>query len=383
MPFELGKASVAMAVYKVIQDIEAEDKILGPLSLKSFIYALIAGGLAFVCVRLAMSGTIGEAKWAVIILLLPPILVFGLLAAPIGKDQPTEVWILSHLKFFMQNRKRIWDQTGISELVTITAPKKIEKQLTKTFSQAEVHSRLRALADTLDSRGWAVKNVTTDIYGQPDYFLSGKGDSDRLVGASSVNQPTAVLDIHEADDIMDEQSNSTAQNFSQLMQEADAKRKQAMQSLVANPPQAKSVDYRFLDEQSALTPGIGGSSFVGTNLTVPTGEGSATRAHGLEKDDELGDSSLREKHPHFETKPSLADERRQAETQNTTTQTPLPAQTTPPSIQTAPSATTGNPAVKTDLAQSNDLSIASVAQLANHHETVRQLGPNEVEITLH
>jgi hypothetical protein len=31
-----------MATYKVIQDIEAEDKLVGPLSLKQFIFALIA-----------------------------------------------------------------------------------------------------------------------------------------------------------------------------------------------------------------------------------------------------------------------------------------------------------------------------------------------------
>ncbi|MGH7158305.1 MAG: PrgI family mobile element protein [Candidatus Saccharimonadales bacterium] len=31
-----------MATYKVIQDIEAEDKILGPLTLRQFIYAGVA-----------------------------------------------------------------------------------------------------------------------------------------------------------------------------------------------------------------------------------------------------------------------------------------------------------------------------------------------------
>jgi len=31
-----------MATYKVIQDIEAEDKLVGPLTLRQFIYAAIA-----------------------------------------------------------------------------------------------------------------------------------------------------------------------------------------------------------------------------------------------------------------------------------------------------------------------------------------------------
>ena len=93
-----------MAVYKVIQDIEAEDKLLGPLTLKMFIYAAIAGGLAFLSVRLFMAGSLGEVRYVMILFMLPPMVLFGILAAPIGKDQPTEVWLLSHLRFFLQNR---------------------------------------------------------------------------------------------------------------------------------------------------------------------------------------------------------------------------------------------------------------------------------------
>ena len=39
-----------MAVYKVPQDVEAEDKLLGPFSFRQFIYlviAVLAGGLAY------------------------------------------------------------------------------------------------------------------------------------------------------------------------------------------------------------------------------------------------------------------------------------------------------------------------------------------------
>src|SRR3972149_2513221 len=135
-----------MATYKVIQDVEAEDKLLGPLTLKGFIYAIIAGVLAFLSVRLAMAGSLGDFRWAVILLMLPRMVLFGILAAPIGKDQPTEVWLLSHLRFFLQNRSRVWDQSGQSFSVIITAPKKVEKQLTKNLTQTEVKSRLKALA---------------------------------------------------------------------------------------------------------------------------------------------------------------------------------------------------------------------------------------------
>ena len=44
-----------MAVYKVIQDIEAEDKLLGPLTLKQFIFAVIAAGFVFAAYLLVKS----------------------------------------------------------------------------------------------------------------------------------------------------------------------------------------------------------------------------------------------------------------------------------------------------------------------------------------
>ncbi|MCA9346879.1 PrgI family protein, partial [Candidatus Saccharibacteria bacterium] len=75
-----------MATYKVIQDVEAEDKILGPLSLKQLIFAAIAAGSIFIAFRIVVAtGVIYTA-----IPFLPFILVFGVLAAPLGRDQPTE-----------------------------------------------------------------------------------------------------------------------------------------------------------------------------------------------------------------------------------------------------------------------------------------------------
>src|SRR4051812_37490716 len=119
-----------MAVYKVIQDIEAEDKIVGFLSLKSFIYALIACAMAYINVRFLMAGSLGPLRFVFILIFMIPMLVFGILAAPLGRDQPTEVWILSHIKFFLNPRMRIWDQSGAQELVTITVPRKIVRDYT-------------------------------------------------------------------------------------------------------------------------------------------------------------------------------------------------------------------------------------------------------------
>jgi hypothetical protein len=107
-----------MATYKLIQDIEAEDHILGPLSLRQFIFALITVFCLYICFIL-----ISKHVYLLLIFFLPPALFFGFFAVPFGRDQPTEVWALAKLRYLFKPRQRIWDQSGMKELVSITVPK--------------------------------------------------------------------------------------------------------------------------------------------------------------------------------------------------------------------------------------------------------------------
>src|SRR6266446_1904492 len=173
-----------MAVYKVIQDIEAEDKLLGPLTLKGFIYAMIAGTCAFIEFKLLFIAS--PLKWLFILMFGLPMVLFGVLASPLGRDQPTEVWLLSRIKFFLKPHRRIWDQAGIEELVTITVPKRKEVQLTKNLTPNEVQSRLKTLASTLDTRGWAIKNVDVNLSVPEVEAKNAAAESDRLVGSTGM-----------------------------------------------------------------------------------------------------------------------------------------------------------------------------------------------------
>ncbi len=214
-----------MATYKVIQNIEAEDKLFGPLSLRQFIYAAIAAVCAFIAFKLAI------AKWFLAFPLLPPIVFFGLLASPFSKDQPSEVWLLAKIRFALKPQRRIWDQSGAKQLVTITAPKKIERYLSKNFTQTEVKSRLEALANTIDSRGWAVKNVNVNLFSQPSYVL-GQTNSDRLLDTATLAQDVPNNDVVAADDMMDEQNNPTALHLDQMIAaSAQPHRQQALSTM--------------------------------------------------------------------------------------------------------------------------------------------------------
>lgn len=208
-----------MATYTVIQDIEAEDKLLGPLSMRQFIYAIIVIAFGFIAFMFAKISPILAIPFIV------PMGFFGLLAAPFGRDQSSEIWLLSKIRFMFKPRRRIWDQSGLKQLVTITVPKKIEKHLTDGLDQTQVRSRLSALADTLDSRGWAIKNVATNVYTPPLYAAPGD-TSDRLVTASAAPQAVPTDDVRAADDILDEYNNPTAQKFESLITQSEQSRRQ-------------------------------------------------------------------------------------------------------------------------------------------------------------
>lgn len=169
-----------MAVYKIPQDVEADDKFVGPLSFRQFIYC----GIVAICCYLSFLSVV-KGVWPTLILFVPVIVVFGFLGFPWGRDQPTEIWLAARIRFFIKPRVRIWNQSGIKDLVTITAPKRIERHYTNGLTQSEVNSRLTGLADLLDSRGWAVKNSSVNLYSNPAGGYTQVVD-DRLVDVASL-----------------------------------------------------------------------------------------------------------------------------------------------------------------------------------------------------
>ncbi|MEX1059207.1 MAG: PrgI family protein [Candidatus Saccharimonadales bacterium] len=333
-----------MAVYKVIQDIEAEDKLVGPLTLKGFIYALIAGFLAFINFKLLITTELGYFRWGLMFVFALPMLLFGLLASPLGREQPTEVWLLSRVRFFLKPKRRIWDQSGIKQLVTITAPVRTEKVRTKGLSQSEVKSRLKTLAMTMDTRGWAVKNVSVNLSHVPGYLEAEEaGESDRLIGVSNLPQAASTADVRPGDDILDEQTNPTARHFWDLLRIKDVERKQKNTERMKvatsdKPPKPK---------------------------TPPTGY--AQPAYHIPKDKDVLNIKLQEAEKAF----------RAAHPDAATPKAKPPA---PPK----PEVTGVSQAAKLELAQSgNDLSVASIQKLANRQPRVEQVGPSEVVISFH
>lgn len=208
-----------MATYKVIQDIEAEDKFIGPLTLKQFIFAGAGLFFGYLCVFAITRGVP-----FLVALFAPPAMLGLFLAFPWSKEQPTEVWVLAKLRFRLKPKERIWDQAGHEELVTITAPKVIEKHLTNGLKPDEVQSRLKALATTIDSRGWAVKHVTLDEAYQP-YVTQQAPSGQRLIDLSNMPQAVPDENVSQYPDVLDE-NNHVSNNFEQMIETSSANMRQ-------------------------------------------------------------------------------------------------------------------------------------------------------------
>ncbi len=210
-----------MAVYKVPQDVEAEDHILGPLTLRQFIFSIIfllAGWSAWMLSRINI---------LLVLPMLPVMAIAGFLAAPISRQQPNEVWFAAMLHYYFKPRRRIWDQSGLSQLVKITAPKRDTRTYTDGLNQNQVQSRLKLLANTLDSRGWAVKNISINQY-TPTTMIQPTQSSDRLVNQDVAAPDMAPVDIREADDMFSAGASQVSHHFDELLRAEHEKQRSSL-----------------------------------------------------------------------------------------------------------------------------------------------------------
>lgn len=212
-----------MATHKVPQDVEAEDKLVGFLSLRQFIIVLVGLGFGYLTFFFFTKvHPIAALLWV------PPTLICLFLGLYQRKDQPVEVYLASALRFYFKPRKRRWDQEGYEERVVITAPEKIVKQYTKGFTGEEAVSRLDNLSRLMDSRGWTSKLIGD--WQNPQLASAAAGD--RLVQPGGIGMLQEQQDFVQPVDMMDENSSRVAKNFqTRIQQTTAATHQQAVQAM--------------------------------------------------------------------------------------------------------------------------------------------------------
>lgn len=133
--------------YKVPQNIDMEDKIIGPLSLSQFFYLLFGGIIIYILFhRLALTGY----YWLFLLLSIPIGIVAFAFAFIKVQDRPFAVFAVSFFKFSTRPKERIWHHREATTIKIQSAPtvKKAETVEHKNVSQTQISE----LANVLDSR---------------------------------------------------------------------------------------------------------------------------------------------------------------------------------------------------------------------------------------
>jgi hypothetical protein len=244
-----------MATHKVPQDVEADDKFLGPLSFKQFLFF---GGTA---ISAYLSFLTLTKIWPISFLFIIPTLAFGVLAIPWSKEQPTELFLASRIRFLIKPRKRIWNQSGVKNLVNITVPVREAHIYSDGLSQGEVRNRLSALATMVDSRGWAIKNITTD-----------DDSSDRLVQVpQALDEKLAVVEA--TPDLFDESVGTIAKQFDSMIQQSEQQHRSETMKLIEDARRRSSESVALQD--SAPLPAT----------PIPSAPNSQTTQNSTQKQD--------------------------------------------------------------------------------------------------
>lgn len=196
-----------MATHRVPQDVETEDKIIGFLSLKQFIFVIVGIGFGWLTFFFATKVNIVLALIWVPFTVVP--LVLGLYQR---KDQPVEVFLSSALRYYFKPRKRKWNQEGYEERVIVTAPPKVEHHYTKDFGGEEAMSRLTRLSHMMDSRGWASK--LSGDWQNPQLAAAATSDGRLVQPANLATNQTEYLQTYmQPTDVQDEQTSVVAKDF--------------------------------------------------------------------------------------------------------------------------------------------------------------------------
>lgn len=187
-----------MAVYKVPQDVEAEDKLLGPFSFRQFIYLVVAvlgGGLAYF---------LGTIFIGLAIIPLPISIIFLVLALPLKKDQPMEVYAAAILSFYLKPRRKLWEPDGILTMVEFTNDGPIDKEYSPDITFNEARQRISYLSNLVDSNGEIIRT---------------QGTSNPSLQADVSAESTQVEDIHDDDAMINQKFDAMINRHNQARRE--------------------------------------------------------------------------------------------------------------------------------------------------------------------
>lgn len=176
-----------MAEHKVPQDIEAEDKILGPFSFRQFVYLIIAAAAG------AVAFALGRLLLPLAIIPVPIVLLFLVLALPLRKDQPMETYLAAMIRFMFTSRVRLWDPDGTETMVEITNPRIDDDPINNKVQGQDAINRLSFLSEIEDTQGWATRGVINNTALNDDLAAAASQTADAMDDSTVATQFNRLL----------------------------------------------------------------------------------------------------------------------------------------------------------------------------------------------
>ena len=140
-----------MAQYRIPQNIDLPDRIIGPLTLMQFLYLLFGalGGYALFKFLDALFFT------AFALFLTAPVILMALALAFVKvNEQPFLKFLFAFFQFSTSSKIKIWQKQEIIE--EKKEIKKIEIKKEETRKPEEIRSRLEELTMVIQTKGWSM-----------------------------------------------------------------------------------------------------------------------------------------------------------------------------------------------------------------------------------
>lgn len=136
--------------FKVPQDVQREDTIIGPITIKQLIILGIGGGIAY-AIYVGLAASYYMEIW------LPPVVVIGGLTLAFAflkiHEMPFHIFLMNFIEYHLLPRQRIWIQgTGYPFIPPFEEPKKKLSPSQEEPKKKPVKS-LQELTKVLDTHG--------------------------------------------------------------------------------------------------------------------------------------------------------------------------------------------------------------------------------------
>lgn len=149
--------------YKIPQNVDLEDKIFGPLTLKQFLIAMGAGLTTFISFSIFYTAA-PFLFWAITAVAWVVAAAF-IFVRP--NDQPFSKFIFSFIWFATKPSRRAWKRIPSLGEVTFRDESDVPKvSKRREPSESEVRSKLQHLAHVVDTRGWSEVDENDDVGGR-------------------------------------------------------------------------------------------------------------------------------------------------------------------------------------------------------------------------